>query len=401
MPVFYENHQLKMGTNSKVLKSFLKDYSRPIYLYDLSDIQWQCQALKKEIPHAHIFYAMKANHHPEVLNTLRSIGCGLDIVSGGELRMGLSRGFLAENIIFSGVGKKEIEIELAISSGLRQINVESIEELERIARIHEKTKSLKPAPIVLRLNPHIAIESHPYISTGLNENKFGIPEEDLSQAISVLNQHKNNLELVGLSLHLGSQMTQLDPIEAGIKKITTIFNNLRKTFSSVKRLDLGGGLGIDYKNRDSDFEKKLLKGYADIINFELKELYKDPEFELQLEPGRWMVAHSGVLITQVQYVKKTKFKNFVIVDTGMHHLMRPALYQAFHQVLPLELKSGTELLCDVVGPICESSDFIAKERKLTPVKEGDFLAILDVGAYGAVLANDYNLQDRPLEITFT
>lgn len=402
-PVFYQNQQLRFGSSAKTLEEFISTYSRPTYIYDLSDVSTQFESLHKEVPKGRIFYALKANHHPEVLRTLHQKNCGLDIVSGGELNYGLQQGFSPQNMIFSGVGKKVSEIELALSVGLYQINVESVEELQKIARTHQSLKTQKgfhlgPAPIVLRLNPHIAIESHPYISTGLNENKFGIPEEDLAKALDVFNSNKDHLNLVGLSLHLGSQMTQVGPIEAGVQKIVIVFKELQKTFPNLKRLDLGGGLGIDYQNRNPEFESQLLKSYGGVLNGAIEELSMDPDFELQLEPGRWIVGHSGILITQVQYVKKTKFKNFVIVDTGMHHLMRPALYQAYHQVLPLIKNPGPEIICDIVGPICESSDFLAKNRSLSPVNEGDFLAILDVGAYGAVLANNYNLQGLPAEM---
>lgn len=394
----YKNNILCIGPQNQDGLSLVQNYTGPIYVYSLASVQSQLRKLKKALPGAKIYYALKANHNFNILKTIQNEGAGLDIVSGGELALGVERGFLPENIIFSGVGKRKDEIDEALNLQIHQINVESVEELIRIAARHKLLSLQYPAPIVLRVNPHIAIESHPYISTGLNENKFGIPEEDLNRALEIIEKNKTNLELKGLSLHLGSQMLQLAPLRVAVQKMVQLYNDLKSRFPRLHRLDLGGGLGIDYQNQDAQFEDQILKEYSEIILSEIKTLKSDSNFEYQLEPGRWIVAHSGVLLTQVQYIKRTHFKNFVIVDTGMHHLLRPALYQAYHKIIPVLRREGPEVTCDIVGPICESSDFLGKSRTLSPIEEGDYLAILDVGAYGSVLANTYNLQPQVQEV---
>lgn len=387
----YINNELHIGPNKKNLKSLTANYMRPIYVYDLDFIRMRFKAMSAALQNVRIFYAMKANSNPEVLACLKECGAGADVVSLGEIKRALESGFTPTDIVYSGVGKTRHEITEALKLEIYQINVESLPELERIGEI-AKTMG-KKASIALRLNPDIDIKTHPYIATGLRDNKFGMELSLIPELIACLKKYANSLELVGVSLHLGSQMLEFDGYKEALERLKNVYRELKQEFSTLRRFDFGGGLGIIYERSDLAKEESLLQEYADITFSSLQEL----NCELQSEPGRWLLAHAGVLLTQVQYVKKTSQKTFVIVDSGMNHLVRPSLYEAYHTILPLDKKGG-EGIYDIVGPICESSDFFAKDRKFPEVKEGDFLAILDAGAYGYSMASTYNQQELPLEI---
>jgi diaminopimelate decarboxylase len=373
------------------LEGLCANYARPIYVYDLGVIRDRYSKLARALGSAKIFFAMKSNPNVEVLRTLKSMGAGADVVSLGEIKRALESGFAVEDIVFSGVGKTIHEITEALRLGIYQINVESLPELERIGHIANSMG--KKAAIALRLNPDVDIKTHPYIATGLKDNKFGIELNLLPEIKKTLAQFSKSLELCGVSLHLGSQMLEFSGYQEALQKLKQEFLSLKKEFPSLRRFDFGGGLGIFYDRADYAKEEQLLQEYAKITLDTLSDL----GCELQTEPGRWLVGHAGVLITQVQYIKKTSEKVFVIVDSGMNHLIRPALYAAEHRIAPLKPRAGT-LKCDIVGPICESSDFFAKDCILPVVEAGDFLAILDAGAYGYSMASIYNLQELPLEI---
>ncbi|QDK37611.1 diaminopimelate decarboxylase [Bdellovibrio sp. NC01] len=387
----YINNELHIGPNKKNLKSLTANYMRPIYVYDLDFIRMRFKAMAAALQNVRIFYAMKANSNPEVLACLKECGAGADVVSLGEIKRALESGFTPADIVYSGVGKTRHEITEALKLEIYQINVESLPELERIGEIAKAMG--KKASIALRLNPDIDIKTHPYIATGLRDNKFGMELSLIPELIACLKKYASSLELVGVSLHLGSQMLEFDGYQEALERLKNVYHSLKQEFSTLRRFDFGGGLGIIYERSELDKEQSLLQEYAKITLNSLKEL----NCELQSEPGRWLLAHAGVLITQVQYVKKTSEKTFVIVDSGMNHLVRPSLYEAYHTILPLDKKSH-EGVYDIVGPICESSDFFAKDRKLPEVKEGDFLAIADAGAYGYSMASTYNQQELPLEI---
>jgi diaminopimelate decarboxylase len=248
--------------------------------------------------------------------------------------------------------------------------------------------------VSLRINPDIDIGTHPYIATGLRENKFGLDLSILPEASTLLQQYKDSISLVGISFHLGSQMTDPSSLRKAFKDLKPVYDDLKNKFPTVKRLDFGGGLGIHYQEKQGS-EENILKNYAEIIHREGLSF----NAELQCEPGRWLVAHAGVYITQVQYIKKTAYKNFLIVDGGMNHLIRPSLYNAHHEVYPVKLdKTRAQISYDVVGPICESADFLAKDRMLQEMRADEFIAIADTGAYGAVMASSYNLHELPIEI---
>jgi diaminopimelate decarboxylase len=389
----YENDKLVLGPQKKALDSLTKKYERPIYIYDLDILQERFQLLQKTLPGVQIYYAMKANSHPEVLRCLHKLGSGADVVSGGEIRRASESGFKPQEMIYSGVGKSSKEIRRSLELSLAQINVESISELRRIAGIAKEMG--QKASVVFRLNPDVDIETHRYIATGLHNNKFGMALTDLPELKAILHAHKDCLNFRGVSLHLGSQMHNLSGFREALQLLRPVYEDLQKEFSTVDIFDVGGGLGIFYETQDLAAEEKLLTEYAAIVFAELKGL----RVKIQTEPGRWLVGHAGVLLTQVQYLKNTSSKNFAIVDTGMHHLLRPTLYGAYHRIWSLNEMAGViKKKYDVVGPICESGDFLAMDCDLAELNEGDFLVIGDVGAYGFVMRSDYNLQDPPDEV---
>lgn len=391
--LYYQDDSLRFGEKSTRLEDFATAGDGPAYVYDLSLAASRLKAMREAIPDAKIFYALKANSHPKLLESLRAAGGGADVVSGGEIRRAKECGYLPDQIIYSGVGKTDREITLALHLEIAQLNVESAPELERIGEIARREK--RRARVAFRLNPDVDIRTHPYIATGLAENKFGMEFSQIPLLESILARYADELELVGVSLHLGSQMLEFDGLREALRRLRPVYEALQAKFPTVRRFDAGGGLGIIYDRDEPALEHEMLQEYAKVLRDELKGLKMD----LQLEPGRWLVGHAGVLLTQVLYVKETPHRSFIIVDSGMNHLIRPALYEAHHRILPLRRDSGrVNRHFDVVGPICESADFFAKQRLLPEVKAGDWVAIADTGAYGFTMANTYNLQDLPREI---
>lgn len=383
---------MHFGLAQKNLLDLMKNYQGPTYIYDLGFVDRQVQSYRKNLPdQAQIFYAVKANAHPEILKRLKRLGVNVDVVSMGEIRCALNAGFSANQIIFSGVGKTAAEITFAIEKGIYQINIESIPELKRVIQIASNLD--KTIDVAVRINPDISVDTHPYISTGLKENKFGLEMDQLEEFAQILKSQKR-VTWKGLSIHLGSQIFDIAPLGAGIKTLIDQACFYKDQFPELTRIDLGGGLGIDYHSFDFEREQSVLQSYGKMVS----DLMKKSSFEIMVEPGRSLVGHAGVLITQIQYVKKNQFKTFVIVDSGMNHLIRPSLYQAHHQILPLKKYDDSGFLCDVVGPICETSDFFARNIQIPVCKEGDFLAICDSGAYGFSMASRYNQTELPLEI---
>lgn len=392
-PPFYEADSLCFGEKSTPLPPLATTLKRPTYVYDLAQIERRAKALQTSFPGANLFYAMKANPHLAVLARLRDTGLGADVVSGGEIDRALDAGFAPSKIVFSGVGKTEEEIDLALEKGILQINVESVPELERIARRARKLG--KKASVAFRLNPDVDIKTHPYIATGLKENKFGIELDFLPRIEEILRKEADVIVPVGLSLHLGSMMTGFAGLQEALLKLAPVFKDLRSRWSTLVNFDSGGGLGILYDGDRPTEEERMLEEYSNTI----REGVTGLGAQLQLEPGRWLVGHAGVLLAQVQYLKRTREKNFLILNTGMNHLIRPALYEARHRLMPLqEHKDRPRLRCDVVGPICESADFLARDLDLPELGEGDWVALLEAGAYGASMASRYNLQALPEEL---
>lgn len=390
----YKNQILHFGLGQHDLSSWVATYQGPIYFYDLQFVKIRAKQMRAAFPKANIYYAMKANSNLEIMKALRAEGFGADIVSAGEMKVALAAGFQPSEIIYSGVGKTKAEIDLALSNEIKQINVESVPELLRIAA---RASALgKIANISLRLNPNVDIKTHPYIATGLHENKFGMEYSVIPEVVEILQKNLQHLRLAGISLHLGSQMLEFEGLAEALRKQKKVFLELQNQFSTCQNFDAGGGLGILYQERDLQKEESLLQKYAAVVQSELMDI----PCQLQLEPGRWVVGHAGALLSQVQYIKTTPYRNFVILDAGMVHLIRPALYQAYHSIEPLRLPDASvqKQKYDVVGPICESADFFAKDREMLPLQQDDFVLIMDAGAYGAVMSSDYNLQVEAKEV---
>jgi diaminopimelate decarboxylase len=338
-----------------------------------------------------VCYAVKANSALAILKLLAERGAGFDIVSGGELERVLAVAPKAvDRVVFSGVGKTAAEIDLALKTGILQFNVESAAELDLLAARAAQLK--KKARFALRVNPDVFAETHPYISTGLREHKFGI---DIKQALALYKNAAGNrwLEAHGVSVHIGSQIRSAAPFGAVMERVSKLVVQLRREGIVLKAIDAGGGLGIDYHDGSFDAAAKV-REYATTLHQSL------PGFEgrLLIEPGRFLVAQAGALLARVLYVKRSGKKTFVITDAAMNDLIRPSLYQAHHEIVPVRPRAGKARIVDVVGPICESGDFFARNRKLAPIEPGDLVAILDAGAYGMAQSSNYNSRLRPAEV---
>ena len=371
------------------IKKILEDVGTPVYIYSAKTIRRHYKVFEKSfsnIDHL-ICYSVKANSNIAIISLLKQLGSGADIVSAGELKRVLKAGIDPKKIVFSGVGKTPEEIEFALLADILMFNVESLEELETLGEIAKKLE--KKAPFALRINPDIDPQTHPYIATGIKRSKFGIPEEFVIEAYKKAKENPY-LYPIGIDAHIGSQITSISPFVSALSRLKKIWEELINLGFELKYLDIGGGLGIVYENE----EPPLPQEYADAI---IKE-GKDLKATIILEPGRVIVGNAGILVTKVLYTKENILKKFVIVDAAMNDLIRPAFYQAYHKIIPVEEKYEEFEVVDVVGPICESSDFFAKERKLPKVKKGDFLAIMSAGAYGFVMSSNYNSRPRPPEV---
>jgi diaminopimelate decarboxylase len=389
----YENGSLHFGWGKSFdLAAAKLNYEEPSYYYDLDGIKHRYEVMRRSFSDRFtIHYAVKANSHVKILEQFAELGAGADTVSGGEIDSAIKAGINASKIIFSGVGKTKSEIEFAINQQIGQINVESVSELKRIEEIASRLG--ESINVALRMNPNVNPDTHPYITTGFRENKFGLEPEMLTQCFNII-KNSSHVHFCGLSMHIGSQLLGIESLLEAAEKMVSMAGYCERVGFKCDRLDFGGGVGIHYDYDQFESEELMMEDYAKQLEAKLSDF----EGDFQLEPGRWLVAHSGVLLTQVQYLKKTEFKKFAIVDSGMHHLIRPALYQAYHRILPVEESATAPVeLVDVVGPICESSDFLGKDRSLRGIKEGDLLAVLDAGAYGASMASNYNLHGLPHE----
>ncbi|MDF2953742.1 MAG: Diaminopimelate decarboxylase [Thermodesulfobacterium sp.] len=386
---YFEYRNGELYCEEVSVKKILKEVGTPVYIYSAKTIKRHFKVFREsfsKIDHL-ICYSVKANSNIAIISLLKQLGSGADIVSAGELKRVLKAGIDPKKIVFSGVGKTPEEIELALNADILMFNVESLEELETLGEVAKKLG--KRAPFALRINPDVDPQTHPYISTGLKKSKFGIPEEFVIEAYKKAKENPY-LQPVGIDAHIGSQITSISPFVDALSRLKKIWEELISLGFELKYLDIGGGLGIVYENE----EPPLPQEYADAI---IKE-GKDLKATIILEPGRVIVGNAGILVTKVLYTKENILKKFVIVDAGMNDLIRPAFYQAYHKIIPVEEKNLEYEVVDVVGPICESSDFFAKERKLPKVKRGDFLAIMSAGAYGFVMSSNYNSRPRPPEV---
>jgi len=391
-PFAYRNRLLHC--DGADLTALAAEHGTPLYVYSAQHISHRLQLFKHAFasrPHT-ICYAVKANSSLAILRLLAKQGAGFDIVSGGELeRVRKAHKPALKKVVFSGVGKQLWEIDAALEADILLFNVESEAELHLLAARAEVLG--KKARFALRVNPDVFAETHPYISTGLSEHKFGI---DIKSARAIYRSAKKSkwLDPAGVSVHIGSQIRKVDPFAAALTRVTSLIADLRKDGHNIRYVDAGGGLGVDYGSAAFDPAKQVSK-YAAALT---KGLGSESA-HLLLEPGRFIIAQAGALLTRVLYVKKNGTKTFVITDAGMNDLIRPALYHAHHEIIPIKQPAGKSIVtADIVGPVCESGDFFARDRILPQVKPDDLILLLDAGAYGMSQTSNYNSRPRPAEV---
>jgi diaminopimelate decarboxylase len=392
----------KLYCEGVAIDSLAKKFGTPLYVYSQATLTRRFEELDRAMaPVEHLVcFAMKSNSNQSVLRTLANLGAGFDIVSGGELQRVIAAGGDPRKCVFAGVGKTEAEIAFALTKNVYSFNVESEPELQRINKVAARLK--KVAPVAVRLNPNVDAKTHAKITTGTYENKFGIAFEDIAGVYARAAKLKN-LRLRGLQMHIGSQLTDVRPFELAVKKVVPLVQQL-KAKHGIEFFSIGGGVGIVY-------EPALASGAADWWGKDGKNILTPQKYAAKLlpllqplglkilmEPGRYISGNAGILVTRVEYVKRTGKKNFVIVDGAMNDLIRPAFYDAYHEIVPLIKKGGATIPSDVVGPVCESGDYFCKDRPLPKVGEGDHLALLSAGAYGFVMASNYNTRSLAAEV---
>jgi len=367
-----------------------KEVGTPVYIYSKKTLTRHFNAYSDsfaDVPHL-ICYSVKANSNLSVLNTIAAEGGGFDIVSGGELFRVIKAGGDPKKIVFSGVGKTEEEMEYALKKNILMFNVESPSELALLNKVAGRLK--KKAPVAIRVNPNVDPKTHPYISTGLKKNKFGIERADAMKEYLKGAKSYKNIDFKGVDCHIGSQLTQISPFIDALRKVLVFIKDLRKKGVEIKYLDMGGGLGIPYDKETPPHPSE----YAEKI---IKET-KDMDLTLLFEPGRSIAGNAGILVTKVVYTKKGTMKNFVIVDAAMNDLARPSLYGSYHDIQAVKKSNKGKHKCDIVGPICETGDFLAKDRDLQKFSEGDLVSVMSAGAYGYTMASNYNTRPRAAEV---
>ena len=384
----YKNEQLYV--EDLPVKQLAEEFGTPLYIYSRATLERHWHAFDSALgKHPHLIcYAVKANSNIGILNVMAKLGSGFDIVSQGELERVLAAGGDASKVVFSGVAKSRAEIMRALEVGIRCFNVESVAELHHINQIAGEMG--KMAPISLRVNPDVDAHTHPYISTGLKENKFGVSVDE-AREVYKLAATLPHVKITGMDCHIGSQLTELQPFLDATDRLIRLMEQLKEDGITLKHLDLGGGLGVTYTDETpphpSDYAAALLNKLKD---------YED--LEIILEPGRAIAANAGILVAKVQYLKSNESRNFAITDTGMNDMIRPALYEAYMNIIEIDLTLGREkAIYDVVGPVCETSDFLGKQRELA-IAEGDYIAQRSAGAYGASMSSNYNSRPRTAEV---
>ncbi len=385
------------------LRDLVEEYGSPLYVYSKSQILENFHAFNGAFADTvHVTcYALKANSNPTILKMLAEAGAGADVVSGGELFLALKAGFSPEKITFAGVGKREDEIEYALKEKIFSISVESVQELQLISLVANRMNTT--AQVSIRINPDIDAESHPYITTGLRQNKFGIESEKIQETFK-LAASLPSVEVHGIHAHIGSQITKVEPFVAAAKLVVDWVNKLRADGIGITHIDFGGGIGVPYANTvkhealpvDESTENNIPPAEQFITG--VLPILQQSGCSIWMEPGRSIIADAGVLLTKVLYTKENSARKFVVVDAGMTELLRPSLYGAYHQIVPLSIDTFAHEKVDVVGPICESGDFLARDRMMLKAKQQDLLAVMTVGAYGFVSASNYNGRLRPAEV---
>ena len=384
----YKNEQLYV--EDLPVKQLAEEFGTPLYIYSRATLERHWHAFDSALgKHPHLIcYAVKANSNIGILNVMAKLGSGFDIVSQGELERVLAAGGDASKVVFSGVAKSRAEIMRALEVGIRCFNVESVAELHHINQIAGEMG--KMAPISLRVNPDVDAHTHPYISTGLKENKFGVSVDE-AREVYKLAATLPHVKITGMDCHIGSQLTELHPFLDATDRLIRLMEQLKEDGITLKHLDLGGGLGVTY----TDETPPHPSDYATALLNKLKD-YED--LEIILEPGRAIAANAGILVAKVQYLKSNESRNFAITDTGMNDMIRPALYEAYMNIIEIDRTLGRErAIYDVVGPVCETSDFLGKQRELA-ITEGDYIAQRSAGAYGASMSSNYNSRPRTAEV---
>lgn len=384
----YKNEQLYV--EDLPVKQLAEEFGTPLYIYSRATLERHWHAFDSALgEHPHLIcYAVKANSNIGILNVMAKLGSGFDIVSQGELERVLAAGGEASKVVFSGVAKSRAEIMRALEVGIRCFNVESVAELHHINQIAGEMG--KVAPISLRVNPDVDAHTHPYISTGLKENKFGVSVDE-AREVYKLAATLPHVKITGMDCHIGSQLTELQPFLDATDRLIRLIEQLKEDGITLKHLDLGGGLGVTY----TDETPPHPSDYAAALLNKLKN-YKD--LEIILEPGRAIAANAGILVAKVQYLKSNESRNFAITDTGMNDMIRPALYEAYMNIIEIDRTLEREkTIYDVVGPVCETSDFLGKQRELA-IAEGDYIAQRSAGAYGASMSSNYNSRPRTAEV---
>ena len=393
----------KLFCEGVAVESLAKKFGTPLYVYSQRTLTNHFQKLDSALaPLDHLIcFAMKANSNLSVMRVLAKLGSGFDVVSAGELERVIAAGGDPKKCVFAGVAKTESEIEFALRRGIYSFNVESEPEILRINRVAARLK--KVAPIAVRVNPNVEAKTHAKITTGTYENKFGIAFEDI-EAVYARTAKLKHIRLRGLQMHIGSQLTDVSPYELAVKKVLPLVKKLAAKYQ-LEFFSPGGGLGIVYNPALASglpawWKTSAAKGILTPASYaeKLLPLLQPLGLKILIEPGRFIVGNAGILVTRVEYVKRTGKKNFVIVDAAMNDLIRPAFYDAYHEIVPLTKKGGATIASDVVGGICESGDYFCKDRPLPKVGEGDFLALLSAGAYGFVMASNYNARPFAAEI---
>ncbi len=394
--LFHRSEKFHLHCENIPLAKLAERYGTPLYVYSATTILQRLADFQNAfhgVPHI-VCYSVKANSNVNILRLLARAGCGFDVVSGGELeRVLVADRRAARKVVFSGVGKSREEMTAALKAGILLFNVESESELWSLAEC--AAQSRRVARIALRVNPDVAADTHPYISTGLRKHKFGVPIRNARELYAKASVSRY-LKVAGVSVHIGSQITDIAPFAEALVRVTALVRELRADGHKIDYVDAGGGLGIDYQNPASDFADYAAR-YARAVTSPLRGL----KVHVLLEPGRAIVGPAGILLTSAIYRKENGGKHFLVVDAAMNDLIRPALYGAYHEIVPVvqsEESTAKMEAIDIVGPICESGDFFARDRDLPRVEEGDLLAILDVGAYGMALASNYNSRPRPAEL---
>lgn len=400
---YFSYAETKLYCEGVSVEALAKKHGTPLYVYSQATLSHHFQRLDAALaPLEHLVcFAVKSNSNQAVLRALAGLGSGFDLVSGGELLRIIAAGGEPSRCVFAGVGKTAAEIELALERGVYCFNVESEPELRRINRLAGRLK--KTAPVAVRVNPNVAAQTHTKITTGTYENKFGIPFEEI-EGVYARAARLPHLRLRGVQMHIGSQITSVGPFEEAVRKLAPLAQRLRAAHG-LEFLSIGGGLGIVYQPAlasgaprwwESAAAKDLLtpQQYAE----RLVPLLKPLNLRVLIEPGRFIVGNAGILVTRIEYVKRNGQKHFVIVDAAMNDLIRPAFYDAYHEIVPVVRKRAATVPSDVVGPICESGDFFCKDRPLPRVGEGEYLALMSAGAYGSVMASNYNTRSLPAEV---